>query len=161
MFASAALLTGPVTTPENSPEGHPAAARSIAAHATSAPSPSGWPGFAANSSSPTGIFTAAAGSVSSHFAGPMTATSAASPGLAASQLAMISGPTPAGSPQVMASLAGIVVGAGFRHRSRKATFAGGKKFQETPRLGAGRAGGEARGGRLARIARCKNRAKGF
>ena len=46
-LARASLLTGPVTTPENSPVLQPCAARSIAAQATSAPSPVGWPGVAA------------------------------------------------------------------------------------------------------------------
>ena len=50
------------------------------------------------------IFSAGVSSAASQRAGPMTATSRASARCAASQVAMISGPTPAGSPQVMAIL---------------------------------------------------------
>ena len=78
-------LTGPLTTPMNAPSWQPAAARSSAAQATKAPSPVGFPGSSAYSSSPTAIFSAAVANDSSHWAGPITATPDASTGCAASQ----------------------------------------------------------------------------
>jgi len=56
------------------------------------------------SSKPTAILVADVSSDASHSRGPTTATSAASAACAVSQEAMISGPTPEGSPQVKASL---------------------------------------------------------
>ena len=137
MRANAPLLTGPVTTPQNSPDAQPAAARSIAAQATRAPSPEGTPGVAENSARPTAIFSAGVVSVASQVAGPSTATSPASSPCAVSQAAMISGPTPAGSPQVKANLLGIVVlRTGRPTCPGKAALAAGEKLEESSRLSA-------------------------
>jgi hypothetical protein len=112
-------------------DAEPAAARSIAAHATRAPSPAGTPGGAENSSPPTAIFSAGVVSVASQVAGRSTATSPASSACAVSQAAMISGPTPAGSPHVKANLLGIVVLRAARPTCPgKAALAAGEKLEE-------------------------------
>src|SRR4051812_11001467 len=139
------LLTGPVTTPANSPARQPVAARSIAAHATNEPSPSGTPGVAANVSNPTAIFVGPAGNVFNHPAGPITAMLLASSRCAASQAAIISGPTPAGSPQVNASLVSIgLLRRARTARPRKASFSFAEKTEKALRLRRRKFSGSAR-----------------